>query len=402
MNLLPPVGSAVPASALVRACRSWLFSKAEARDGLGFFAEHMGVRHALGVSSGRAALVLILRALHALRPGRHIVALPAYTCFSVAASVVRAGLKIFPLDVCPRTLDFDDAALAKLPSAQLLCVLTSNLFGFMNDVSKLREIAHSQGAFVVDDAAQSLGASRENKASGTQCDVAFFSLGRGKPLPAGEGGIAVTDSDEIADVIQDAIAQLSISSWTDNTLLFSRALATSAFLNRHLYWIPDSLPFLKLGTTPFEPLFPLRRFHQFSRALLRELLGTLTELNAERRRRAAWIAEAVDGKASFCAPVPSPECDPTYLRFPLLAENRELRDRAVAELRRAGIGASPFYPSAICDIPGIDAWMAGPDFHRAGAENLASRLLTLPTHSQVRKHDAERIAHVLAHLSKAG
>lgn len=400
-DFLPPVGSVVGTTPLLRACKSWLFPTADTNDSLGFFADYMGVRHALGLSSGRAALFVILKALQALRPGRRVVALPAYTCFSVAASAVRAGLKLYPVEIHPRTMDCDHTHLAKLPSSELLCILTSNLFGFASDARKLHEIVRDKGAFVVDDAAQSLGASRSGNPSGTMCDVGFYSLGRGKPLPAGEGGIVVTNSDEIAEVIHRQIAQLALSSWKDNALLLAKVLTTSVFLNRHLYWIPDSLPFLKLGSTAFEPSFPVKSLARFSRALVRELLGTLEKLNEERRRKAAWIAQAVSDNDSFTVPTPPPGCNPTYLRFPLLAKNRKLRDLAVMELRRAGIGASPSYPSAICDIPGIEVWMAHGEFHRPKAEALASRLFTLPTHSQVRKQDAERIAYALAHLPKA-
>jgi len=399
LTRLAPAGAVVGVSSFVQGCKSWIFPRADAAAALGFFADYAGVRHALGASSGRAALCLILKGLQSLRPGRRIVALPAYTCFSAAAAVVRAGLKLHPVEIDPQTLDCDYAQLAKLPSSELLCILTSNLFGFVNDVSRLREIAGDKGAFVVDDAAQSLGASRNGNLSGTLSDVGFFSLGRGKPLPAGEGGIMVTDSDEIAEALREQLARIAVSSWKDNVALSAKVLATSVFIHRHLYWIPDSLPFLKLGTTPFEPSFPMKRLPPLSLGLLRELLGTLAELNEGRRRRAAWIAQAMGENDNFTVPVAPPGCNPTYLRFPLLARNPELRDWAVRKLRHAGMGATSFYPSAICDIPGIEKFMADGEFHRPQAENLAARLLTLPTHAMVRKEDAGRMACLLTPIA---
>ncbi len=400
LTLLPPAGAAVGITPLLRGCKSWIFQRADSGAELGFFADYMGMRHALGVSSGRAALCVILNGLQSLRPGRNVVALPAYTCFSVAASIVRAGLKLYPVEIDSQTLDYDYEQLRKVPSDELLCILTSNLFGFVNDVGRLREIAREKGAFVVDDAAQSLGASRNEKLSGAISDVGFFSLGRGKPLPAGEGGIVVTDSDEIAEATREQLTRLAASSWRDNAVLFAKGLMTSVFINRHVYWIPDSLPFLKLGTTPFEPSFPMKKLPSLSRALVYDLLGTLAGLNEGRRTRAAWIAQAIGENDSLTIPSPPPGCNPTYLRFPLLAKNRELRRLALRELRRAGIGASPFYPSAICDIPGIGKFTSGQQIRRSKADDLASRLLTLPTHSQVRKEDAERMGFVLTHLPK--
>jgi perosamine synthetase len=400
LELLPPVGEAVGITPLFRGCKSWISRGADADAELSFFADYLGMRHALGVSSGRAALCVILNGLQSLRPGRSVVALPAYTCFSVAASIARAGLKLYPVEIDSQTLDYDYGQLGKIPSDELLCILTSNLFGFVNDVGKLRAIAREKNAFVVDDVAQSLGASRNGNLSGTIGDVSFFSLGRGKPLSTGGGGIVVTDSDEIAEAVHEQLARLAASSWRDNAVLFAKELMTSVFINRHLYWIPDSLPFLRLGTTPFEPSFPVKKLPLLSLALAQDLLGTLAELNEERRKRAAWIAQAIDGNDSFTIPRPLPGCNPTYLRFPVVAKNRELRCLALKELRRAGIGASSFYPSAICDIPVVEKFMGGKKFHRPKAEDLASRLLTLPTHSQVRKDDAERMGHLLAHLPK--
>ena len=395
LGRLAPAGAPVGIAPLMRGCKAWIASHPRADGAISYFADYAGVRYARGTSSGRAALSIILKALQALRPGRRVVALPAYTCFSAAAAAVRAGLKLLPVEVDPQTLDYDYARLAAIPANELLCILTSNLFGFVNDVPRLRTIAEDKGAYLVDDAAQSLGASRDGNLSGTVSHVGFFSLGRGKPLPAGEGGIIVSNSPEIAEALDQQLSRTALSSWGDNAALAAKVLATSVFINRYLYWIPDSLPFLKLGTTPFEPGFPVKRIPRLSLGLLREMLGKLGDLNAARRQRAAWIVEAIGENSDFTYPSVPARCKPTYLRFPLLARNRELRDRAVRELRNAGMGASPYYPSAICEIPGIESHLITPECHCPQAESLAARLLTLPTHASVDKEDVGRMTRLL-------
>ena len=77
------------------------------------FADALGVSRAWGVSSGRAALTLALRALHDLSP-RTSVVIPAFTCFSVPAAIVRAGLNVVGCDIDTATLDFDDQELARV------------------------------------------------------------------------------------------------------------------------------------------------------------------------------------------------------------------------------------------------------------------------------------------------
>ena len=360
------------------------------------FAGDLGVKFALGVSSARAALYLVLRALHWLEPERNVVAMPAYTCFSVAAAVARAGLRIYPLEMIPASLDFDYRQMAQLPSEQLLCIISANLFGLVNDVYRMSRIAHSKGAFVVDDAAQSLGSFRDGRASGTAADVGIFSLGRGKPLPIGEGGIIVTDSPTLANALQRETQALPSYSPARELEIFLKNVLGSVFLSPRLYSIPNSMKFLKLGVTEFNPAFPVRRMSKIAEALFLRTARSLPDLVRSRTVTANDLLTAVRQVSRFSTPTSSVSCRPGFVRFPLLAYEQAQRDQAVRDLWRAGIGATPFYPSAICDIAGIDAHMAVADFHRPGAEDIARRLLTLPTHSFVQSSDIQRIASTLA------
>jgi dTDP-4-amino-4,6-dideoxygalactose transaminase len=355
--------------------------------------EPLGVQYVFGAGSARAGLYLALKALHRLEPKRNVVAIPAYTCFSVAAAAVRAGFKIYPLELLPETLDFDYRDLERLPSQGLLGIVTANLFGFANDISRISRIAHSKGAFVIDDAAQSLGATRDRKASGTCADIGVFSLGRGKPLPAGEGGLIVTDSSRIATVLTGEFRSATRCSFQQEAKLLVKVILAAVFLHPRLYRIPNSMKFLKLGVTEFDPTFPVTELSKISRTLLLRNIGLLSELNRLRATKASRIRWRKI--TNFHAPEQPAESMPTYLRFPLLAKNHVLRDQAVLELWRAGIGATPFYPSAICDIPGIDRHMAIPDFHRPRAEEISRRLLTLPTHSFVETRDIDRMIDIL-------
>jgi perosamine synthetase len=360
------------------------------------FAGDLGVRFVLSVCSARAALYLVLRALHRLAPERNVVAMPAYTCFSVAAAVARAGLKIYPVEMIPASLDFDYRQMAQLPSERLLCIITANLFGLVNDVSRISRIAHSKGAFVVDDAAQSIGSYGDGQASGTAADVGIFSLGRGKPLPAGEGGVIVTDCSKLSNALQTEAQALPSYSAARELELFLKNVLGSVFLSPRLYAIPNSMKFLKLGVTEFNPNFPVRRMSKIAQALFLQTARNLPDLVRSRTVNANDLRNAVRKIPRFSTPAPSVSCHPGFVRFPLLARDQTHRDQAVRDLWRAGIGATPFYPSAICDIAGISAHMAVADFHRPGAEEISHRLLTLPTHSFVQASDIQRIASTLA------
>src|SRR5665647_1758691 len=97
------------------------------------------VRYCCAVSSGKAALVLILQALHAIHPERDEVLIPAYTCYSVPSAIIRAGLKVRLCDMATGTLDFDfDRMADELENPGLLCVIPTHLFGMPADVKRIK------------------------------------------------------------------------------------------------------------------------------------------------------------------------------------------------------------------------------------------------------------------------
>src|SRR6056297_3542573 len=120
---LPPAASPIGWHSLVCGLAGLLSggaAKERFRDELrGYFA----VRHCVMVSSGKAALTLILKSLHQLYPDRDEVLIPAYTCYSVPSAIVRAGLKVRLCDLAPDKLDFNHEQLRPLlDNSKLLCV----------------------------------------------------------------------------------------------------------------------------------------------------------------------------------------------------------------------------------------------------------------------------------------
>ncbi len=398
LRFVPPAGVPLKMTQILRAVKTVLSSNGRVEECLTACAARLRVHYVFGASSGRAALWLILKSLQRLQPERDVVALPAYTCFSVPASVIRAGLKVHPVEIDPHTLDFDLSQLDALPDKKLLCIITSNLFGFVNDVPRIRQAAQAKGAFVLDDAAQALGATGHGQFAGTLGDVGLYSLGRGKAVAAMEGGLIVTNSEEIARALHGEAANLNATSLTHGAWLLIEMLVYSVLLRPTLYWIPNSLPFLRLGVTEFNPAFPVDELHSLCRALLPQLLDGLQEINQIRRANARAITEALEGNPDFDFPRPAPNTHPTFVRLPVVARDGVTRERAMSRLRGAGIGASSFYPSAICDIAGIEPHMSTRDFHRKHAELLSEKLFTLPVHPFVCPQDLERMVDVLTAL----
>jgi perosamine synthetase len=186
---------------------------------------YFGVKHCFVVSSGRAALTLILKAIKKLNPVKDQVVIPAYTCFSVPSAIIRAGLKVQLCDMDPETLDFDYTQLSKLllspdklnepaklnklnkpkqlyePNNSFLAIIPAHLFGIPSDINRLRSLLGDTKTMIIEDAAQAMGGKWKGKKLGTLGDVGFFSLGRGKALSTVEGGIILTNREDIAHQI---------------------------------------------------------------------------------------------------------------------------------------------------------------------------------------------------------
>jgi perosamine synthetase len=397
-RFVPPAGTPLKLTQVLHAFKVELSSNGSAKESLTSVASRLQMKYVFGASSGRAALWLVLKSFKRLAPERDVVALPAYTCFSVAAAVVRAGLKIHPVEIDPRTLDFDFRQLEALPEKKLLCIITSNLFGFVNDLPRIQKVAQSKEAFVLDDAAQAMSATRNGRLAGTVGDVGVFSLDRGKAVAAMEGGLIVTNSDQIADVLRVEAKHLDGPSSAHAAWLRLQMLIYPALLRPRLFWIPNSLPFLKLGTTEFNPAFPTEKLYTQCQALLPQLLEEVAGVNRVRQENAWAITQALEGNSTFEFPKPASDSEATFVRLPVIARDNPTRDLAIGRLREVGIGATAFYPSAICDIDGIQKHMSTPDFHRAAAEQLSQTLLTLPVHPFICAQDVRRMVSILSTL----
>ncbi|MGH7411925.1 MAG: DegT/DnrJ/EryC1/StrS family aminotransferase, partial [Candidatus Methylomirabilis sp.] len=310
--------------------------------------DRLGVWHIFYLSSGRAALTIVLRALQRLSDRREVI-IPAYTCFSVPSAVVRGGLAIRLCDVDPKTLDLDRNALMRLDLNKALCIVPSGLYGMPSDLTALEEIARASGSFVIDDAAQCLGATLAGRACGTFGDAGFFSLGRGKNITAMGGGILSTRRSDIAQLIEAEVGQLPPASVRDVSFSLLGSLAYAGMLGPSCYWLLDRIPFLGLGVSRFDPDFAITQLSPYQGRLAAQVFSLVDSYNRIRRENAHQLQVGIEGIEGIEVPRPVAGADPVFLRFPILARDEVHRTQLVNRLRAAGIGASTSYPSAVSD-----------------------------------------------------
>ena len=357
--------------------------------------EYFGVKHAFAFCSGKAALTVTLVALKSLSSRRKVL-IPAYTCFSVPSAVVKAGLDVSLCDIDPRTLDFDWRCLEANLGEDTLCVVPTHLLGLPADVDRVNALCRQRGVFVVEDAAQAMGGKVNGRLLGTLGDVGLFSLGRGKNITCGSGGILVTNSDEIARAIQIEHAMPTGKRALAGLRNLCEVLVMSVFIDPRLYWLPAGLPFLKLGETKFCHDFDVRPMSKVEAGLMARWRERLEQANAARLEGSLHLIHRVPPWSSIPRARVGEQI--SYLRLPVMMESKQDKDRLCALSVRYGFGISPLYPTAVQHIPELQGRVEPRG--SPGAQQVSERLVTLPVHELVSGQDRERICKMLDQLGQ--
>lgn len=357
-----------------------------------FFLE---VNYCFLVSSGKTALALTLQALHDIHPDRDEVLIPAYICYSVPSAIVHAGLKVRLSDIHPDTLDFDfDQLKVKLESKRLLCIIPNHLFGRPADIDRLRSIINDPQVTIVEDAAQAFGGQYNQKKLGTIGDVGVFSLGRGKALSLVEGGIVVTNSDDIAKKIERRFLDLPPCSLCECLRVFLYALTLTCLLRPGLFWIPKALPFLKLGETIYDPNFKSRLMSSFQAGMSKGWKQKLLKFQGLRNRSAEeWVSIMEVRQQKHYHNKQS-----NLIRFPWQINPHLLREEALRKSELKGLGISTTYPDSIDGIPELSNEFNGEQF--PVARKHAQTLVSLPVHSLLNEKDRAKIKQIVFEVTE--
>jgi dTDP-4-amino-4,6-dideoxygalactose transaminase len=391
---LAPAGTVIRPGELLAWLLGATFTRGEANTLLSLLHDtYGGASDIFLLSSGRAAMTIILRETAALSDGRDEVIVPAYTCYSVAASAVRAGLKVRPVDVDPATLDYRPEALERVVTDRVSAIVTANLYGIPNDLPRWETFARERSITLVDDAAQAMHARIDGRYAGTFGDAGIFSFDKGKNVTTIQGGVLLSRNRSLSQRISEHLSLVPpapagrVASETAKLVLYTLLLRPNA------YWLPNRL--LTLGETPFETDYPTHLYSPRLALMATRLLRRIDGITSERVTRAQQIRALLPISVSISLPR-TDRGDPVFLRFPIVFSRRETRNRALSALEKAGIGATASYPRALIDVPQIKPHLAPATEDTPGARAIADGILTLPTHSFVAEHDIRRMADILA------
>jgi dTDP-4-amino-4,6-dideoxygalactose transaminase len=328
------------------------------------FAAYCECRHAIAVSSGTAALHLALRA-SGCGPGDQVV-VPSLNFVAAANAIAHCGARpVFCDIVGPADLNLDPADLEAAIGPSTKAIVVLHYGGFPCDIGAVTKIASRHGLIVIEDAAHAVGATSGEGMCGTFGDVGCFSFFANKNLPIGEGGMIVTDDDDIA-----ARARL-LRSHGMTTLTWARHLG-----HAHSY---------DVVATGFN-----YRLDELRAAIGLVQLPRLPQMNRARARVAARYVKELDGVNGLTIPFARDDryaSSAHHLAVVLLPDDG-LQAAMRAFLTERGIQTSIHYPP----IHRFSQYASEAARALPVTDQVSGRILTLPLYAHMQ---AEQVAAVI-------
>ncbi|MFX0148901.1 MAG: DegT/DnrJ/EryC1/StrS family aminotransferase [Candidatus Hodarchaeota archaeon] len=161
------------------------------------FANYIGVKHAIGVNTGTAALHIAIAALN-IGPGDEVI-VPPFTFIATASSILHNNAIPIFADIDGKTYTLDPKSVKEKVNSKTKAIIPVHLAGISANMDSLTEIAKENNIFIIEDAAQSIGTKYNGKKVGSIGDIGCFSFYPSKNITTGEGGMITTNSDEIAE-----------------------------------------------------------------------------------------------------------------------------------------------------------------------------------------------------------
>ncbi|MGG3467862.1 DegT/DnrJ/EryC1/StrS family aminotransferase [Neobacillus pocheonensis] len=161
-------------------------------------AVYSNSKHGIGVANGSDAINIALLGC-GVQPGDEVI-VPSFTFFATAGAVARMGATPVFVDIDPKTFNIDPIAIEKAITPKTKAIIPVHLYGQMADMDRIKEIADKHSLYIIEDAAQAIGAQYKGKNVGELGTAATYSFFPTKNLGAyGDAGMIISNDDEIAE-----------------------------------------------------------------------------------------------------------------------------------------------------------------------------------------------------------
>jgi len=277
-------------------------------------AEYFGVKHAVTVNSWTSGLVAAVGAI-GIEPGDEVIVTPWTMSASATAILHWNAIPVFA-DIDPETFNLDPVSVEANITPFTKAILAVDIFGQSADMDALMAIADRHGLKVISDSAQSPGAMYKGKYAGTLAHVGGYSLNYHKHIHTGEGGILVTDDDDIAERLQLIRNHAEV-------VVGDKGVSNIANMIGHNF-----------------------RLGEIECAMGIEQLKKLDGFVRSRQLLAERLSAGLKGLQGLKTPVVSPGCTHVYYMYPLILDTEALgigRERICAALKAEGVAVSDRY-----------------------------------------------------------
>ncbi len=325
-------------------------------------ADYAGVKHGIAVNSGTSALHLLVRALE-LGPGDEVL-VPSFTFAASVNAILYEGATPVFVDVEPETYNLDPADLARKVTPRTQAIMAVDVFGHPADWDAIQAVANAHNLRVIDDSCEALGAEYRGRKLGSFGDAAAFAFYPNKQMTVGEGGMIVTNDDEIARLCRSMRNQgrPEMGAWLEHERL------------GYNYRMDEMSA--ALGVSQF------KRLETFL-----EKRAKVAQMYTEHLAALDWVRP----------PVVKPHVQMSWFVYVITLAEGLNRDAVIQKLEEQGIPARGYF-APIHTQPYIRERLGDLSGTLPITEAIASRTLALPFHNNL---DEEAIAAVVEALKRA-
>lgn len=315
-------------------------------------AQYVKVKHCIGVSSGTSSLQMAMMAL-GIGPGDEVITVP-FTWIATAESIAIIGATPVFVDIDPETYLMDLNQLEAAITPRTKAIMPVSLFGQMPDFSKINALAKKHGIAVIEDGAQSFGATQDGKLSCSLTTIASTSFFPTKPLGCyGDGGALFTNDDELAQKI--------------------KMLRTHGSVNREDHYY--------VGMNG--------RLDTIQAAILKVKLPKFPDEVKARNEKGRYYSELLK---NYCqTPRIAENNTHVYAQYTLRSPHR---DKILQALNHHHIPARIFYPKCIHEQPSF-AYRGYKKGSLPVAEKACKEVLSIPMHPWITEDEQNKVASVI-------
>lgn len=367
------------------------------------FRNFFGFKNAYSFNSGRSSLIAILKAME-IGKGDEVI-LQAFTCNAAVNPILYVGARPVFADI-DDTLNISVEEVKRKITSKTKAVMVQHTFGYPAEVIEIKKVCMDKGIYLIEDCAHALGAKFKGSYCGSFGDASFFSFGRDKIISSVYGGMAVINNEDLVDKVADFQKVLDYPSffWTIQQLLHPVLMNKiilplyDSKIGRGLLALFLNLNILSKAVTRKEnkgelPSYFPKRMPDALGVLALHQLEKVNKFNAHRKEIAGLYDRELIKRKMKIVFREDKNKEAVYLKYPVLVINPQ---KIVSSGRQKGIylndgwGGSPIVPpmtslESVCYVASSCP----------KAEEVARRIVCLPTHINIKRKDIKRIVDLL-------